>query len=69
MLDRLQKTKEMAQKFPQAKIIVSGGAVKTEFAEADVMAKWLSENGIEKTVCYLILLPEIPREMRLGLSS
>ncbi|HHW7518643.1 YdcF family protein [Mannheimia haemolytica] len=48
LLDRLQKTKEMAQKFPQAKIIVSGGAVKTEFAEADVMAKWLSENGIEK---------------------
>ncbi|MFA9488608.1 MULTISPECIES: YdcF family protein [unclassified Mannheimia] len=48
LLDRLEKTKEMAEKFPHAKIIVSGGAVKTEFAEADVMAKWLSENGIEK---------------------
>lgn len=59
LLDRLQKTREMAQKFPQAKIIVSGGAVKTEFAEAEVMAKWLSENGIEKD---RILLDPVARD-------
>lgn len=56
LLDRLKKTKEMADRFPNAKIIVSGGAVKTEFAEADVMAKWLRENGIAKE--RLLLDPE-----------
>ena len=48
LLDRLQKTKEMAEKYPHAKIILSGGPVKTEFSEADVMAKWLTENGVAK---------------------
>ena len=38
----------MAEKYPDAKIVLSGGPVKTEYAEADVMAKWLKENGISE---------------------
>lgn len=48
LLTRLTKTKEMADKYPNAKIVLSGGPVKTPFAEADVMAKWLKENGISE---------------------
>lgn len=46
LLTRLTKAKEMAEKYPNVKIVLSGGPVKTEFAEANVMAKWLKENGI-----------------------
>ncbi len=48
LLERLEKAKEMALKYPNAVLIVSGGPVRTEYAEADVMQKWLIENGIEK---------------------
>lgn len=46
MLERLEKTKEMALRYPNTFLIVSGGPVRTEFAEADVMRNWLVENGI-----------------------
>lgn len=48
MIERLEKTKEMALQYKDAWVIVSGGPVRTEFAEADVMQEWLIENGIEK---------------------
>lgn len=47
MLTRLTKAKEMADRFPNAKIVLSGGAVKTPYAEADVMRDWLIGQGIE----------------------
>ncbi|OOF66035.1 YdcF family protein [Rodentibacter sp. Ppn85] len=46
LLQRLEKTKEMAAKYPNAKLVLSGGPVKTPYAESDVMAKWLKENGV-----------------------
>ncbi|MCQ9123634.1 YdcF family protein [Rodentibacter caecimuris] len=46
LLQRLEKTKEMAEKYPNAKLVLSGGPVKTHYAESDVMAKWLKENGV-----------------------
>lgn len=48
LLARLEKTKEMAEKYPKAKLILSGGPVKTKFAESDVMAKWLIKQGINQ---------------------
>jgi uncharacterized SAM-binding protein YcdF (DUF218 family) len=47
MLTRLTKTKEMADRFPNAKIVLSGGAVKTPYAEADVMRDWLVGQGVD----------------------
>ena len=49
MLSRLEKTLEMAERFPDAMLILSGGDVKTEFTEAAVMKEWLMEQGIEET--------------------
>ena len=34
---------EIAKRFPDAKLILSGGDVKTEFTEAAVMKEWLVE--------------------------
>ena len=49
LLSRLEKALEMAERFPDAKLILSGGDVKTEFTEAAVMKEWLMEQGIEET--------------------
>ncbi|MFE4920746.1 ElyC/SanA/YdcF family protein [Streptomyces sp. NPDC056661] len=46
MLTRLTKAKEMADRFPDAWIVVSGAAVRTQYAEADVMHDWLVQQGI-----------------------
>lgn len=46
MIARLAKAKEMAERYPQADIVLSGGPVRYEYAEADVMAQWLIDNGI-----------------------
>lgn len=43
---RLDKALEMANRFPEAIIIASGGAVRTPFPEAEVIATYLIENGI-----------------------
>lgn len=53
LLNRLNKTLEMAQLFPDAAIIVSGGDVKTEFTEASVMKNWLVEQGIAEDRIYM----------------
>ena len=47
---RLEKTIEIASKFPDAMIIVSGGQGRNEWlSEAEAMKKFLVENGIEET--------------------
>ena len=48
LLSRLEKTKEMAERYPDVKIVLSGGPVKTQYTEASVMKKWLVENGIDE---------------------
>ncbi|EPZ00038.1 autotransporter domain-containing protein [Mannheimia haemolytica] len=59
LLQRLEKTKEMAAKFPNAKIILSGGPVRYIYAEADVMKKWLIENGVDES---RLLLDDVARD-------
>lgn len=59
LLQRLEKTKEMAEKFPNAKIILSGGPVRYIYAEADVMKKWLIENGVDES---RLLLDDVARD-------
>ncbi|MFD9905931.1 YdcF family protein [Streptomyces sp. NPDC059063] len=46
LLARLTKAKEMADRFPDAWLVVSGAAVRTEHAEADVMRDWLVRQGV-----------------------
>lgn len=53
LLNRLEKTLELAKRFPEAAIIVSGGDVKTEFTEASVMKNWLMEQGIPEDRIYM----------------
>lgn len=48
MLSRLERGLEMAEKFPDAKIILSGGDVRTEYTEASVMKQWLLEQGVSE---------------------
>lgn len=48
LFSRLEKALEMAQRFPEAKLILSGGDLKTEFTEAAVMADWLVEQGVSE---------------------
>lgn len=59
LLTRLTKTKEMADKYPNVKIVLSGGPVRTPYAEADVMAKWLVENGVSQD---RLLLDDLARD-------
>lgn len=47
MLSRLERALEMAQKYPEAKLILSGGDVRTPYTEASVMEQWLLEQGVE----------------------
>lgn len=46
LLKRLDKTLQMANYYPDARIIVSGGAALSPFLEADRMETWLIEHGI-----------------------
>lgn len=59
LLLRLQKAKEMAEKYPKAKLVLTGGPVRYAYAEADVMAKWLIDNGIAKD---RLILDDIARD-------
>lgn len=59
LLLRLQKAKEMAEKYPKAKLVLTGGPVKYAYPEADVMAKWLLDNGISKD---RLILDDIARD-------
>lgn len=59
LLSRLVKTKELAEKYPDVKIVLSGGPVKTQYTEASVMKKWLVENGIDEE---RLILDEMARD-------
>ena len=59
MLSRLEVALELANRFPDAKIILSGGDVKTEFTEASVMRNWMVEQGIDES---RIVLDEAARD-------
>lgn len=59
LLERLEKTKEMAERFPDIPIVLSGGPVRYSYAEADVMAKWLKDNGVDET---RLILDDIARD-------
>ncbi|WP_134685026.1 YdcF family protein [Brevibacillus migulae] len=48
LVERLKTGLSVAKKYPQAKIIVTGGVPKNGVTEADAMTKWLLEQGIEK---------------------
>lgn len=59
MLNRLEHGLEMAEKYPDAKIILSGGDVRTEYTEASVMKNWLLEQGVDES---RIILDEAARD-------
>lgn len=59
MLSRLEKALELAQRYPEAKIILSGGDVKTEFTEASVMYQWLVEQGVSED---RLIMDELARD-------
>lgn len=48
LIERLKVVKEAAEKYPESKIIVTGGVPKQGNTEAELMYDWLVENGIEK---------------------
>lgn len=47
LLERLDKTYQLALEHPNAKIIVSGGAALSPFLEADKKEEWLISKGID----------------------
>ena len=59
LLTRLEKTKEMAERYPNVPIVLSGGPVQTPYSEATVMYKWLKENGVDEK---RLILDEIARD-------
>ena len=59
LLSRLERAKEMAERFPDAMLILSGGDVKTQYTEASVMRTWLIEQGIDEK---RLLLDELARD-------
>ncbi|OON41457.1 hypothetical protein BTJ39_05735 [Izhakiella australiensis] len=46
LVARLEKTLQLAQKFPQAILIVTGGAPKNNRTEAQAMTQWLIKHGV-----------------------
>ncbi|WML49042.1 ElyC/SanA/YdcF family protein [Neobacillus sp. PS3-34] len=48
LIERLKAGLAIAKKYPNSKIIVSGGVPKQGVTEADAMSKWLISQGIEK---------------------
>jgi tetratricopeptide (TPR) repeat protein len=48
LIERLKAGLAIAQKYPNSKIIVSGGVPKQGITEADAMSKWLVSQGIPK---------------------
>lgn len=47
LIQRLEKTLELAHAFPEALIVVTGGVPQNNKTEARLMAQWLAENGID----------------------
>lgn len=52
LIKRLEKTLELAQLLPDAIIIVTGGVPKSHQTEANLMAQWLQEKGIDAQRIY-----------------
>jgi tetratricopeptide (TPR) repeat protein len=48
LIERLNAGLKIAQKYPNSKIIVSGGVPKQGITEADAMSEWLISKGIDK---------------------
>jgi uncharacterized SAM-binding protein YcdF (DUF218 family) len=48
LVERLKVGLAAAKKYPNSKIIVTGGVPKKGITEADAMSKWLVDNGIAK---------------------
>ncbi len=48
LVERLEKTHQIADRNPQVRIVVTGGKPVDGRSEADVMAEWLVEKGIEE---------------------
>nr|WP_204539943.1 YdcF family protein [Peribacillus deserti] len=48
LIERLKAGLSIAKKYPNSKIIVSGGVPKQGVTEADAMNKWLTEQGVSK---------------------
>lgn len=48
LIERLKKTYELAKKYPQANILISGGAVQNKYCEAIEMKKKLIKMGLEE---------------------
>jgi tetratricopeptide (TPR) repeat protein len=48
LIERLNAGLKIAKKYPNSKILVSGGVPKQGITEADAMSEWLIEKGIEK---------------------
>jgi uncharacterized SAM-binding protein YcdF (DUF218 family) len=48
LVRRLEAALELAKDDPQAKVFVSGGAVRSEVTEAEAMRRWLVEHGIDE---------------------
>lgn len=46
LLARMETALEFARKYPDAPIVLSGGATVTKTTECSVMAGWLTENGV-----------------------
>lgn len=49
LLIRLKRARRLADEWPDAWVILSGGAVRNRHVEADVMARWLIASGLEPT--------------------
>lgn len=52
LIERLNKTLELAKQLPEALIVVTGGVPQNNKLEAKQMAEWLVEHGIEKERIY-----------------
>ena len=50
---RLTKTLALAERYPESQIMVSGGAALSPVLEADEMARWLTERGIQEARIHL----------------
>lgn len=48
LIERLQAGLAIAKKYPNSKIIVTGGSAKNGITEAEAMSKWLLEKGVDK---------------------
>lgn len=48
LLDRLRATLDAARRHPAARIIVTGGQPRAGVTEADLMTRWLVQNGVDR---------------------